>query len=206
MGQDVDGFCAILRAGGHEVFTSSIPVSTPRSADLAEPAQAEVLRLYRALGGPQDAPMLRPGPWDIWADGVLIELDEQLHFNRYRAMTLESSAYEQLTLFPLDRYRLFCQEREAVCLKHGASQGRWMNQSTDNHFGPSGPRGDLSAAGSSRWKQRALYDFMKDVGVQAVPMARIAIWDVIPGTSGLTIEAATAARSGPSWLQSCGRW
>jgi hypothetical protein len=32
---------------------------------------------------------------------------------------------------------------------------------------------------------------MKDVRVHAVPMARIAIWDVIPGTSGLTIEAAT---------------
>lgn len=191
MGQDVDGFCAILRAGGHEVSTSSIPASAPRLADLSNAAQREALRVYRALGGKQPAPQLRPGSWDVLVDGVLVEFDEQLHFNRYRAFTLKSPLYEKLSRVPLEAYRGFCQDYEAICLKHGASQGRWMNPSTEGHFGPSAVRGDLSGNGSSRWKQRALYDFMKDVAPQQLPTARVAIWDRVPGAGELTVEAAT---------------
>lgn len=197
MGQDVDGFCAILRAAGHEVRTSDIPASSPRLSDLEPPAQSEALRLYREFGGSHGAPQLRPGPWDIWVDGVLVELDEQLHFNRYRQLTLASPVYGGLSWFPLDTYRQFCRRHEPVCLKHGASQGRWMNPSTERHFGPSGARGDLSGSGSSRWKQRALYDFMKDVALHPLPMARVAIWDVIPGLDGLTVESAVHGAVGP---------
>jgi hypothetical protein len=191
VGQDVNGFCAIMRAAGHDVTVASIPVSSPRLEDLRESARAETLRLYRALGGGHDSPKLSPGPWDIVVDKVIVELDEELHFNRYRRLTLESPSYSAVPAFPMDLYRRFCTDHEAVCLKHGSSQGRWMNPSTEGHFGPSGPRGDLSGAGASRWRQRALYDFMKDVAPHPLPMARIAIWDVIPGTSGVTVGAAT---------------
>ena len=70
-------------------------------------------------------------------------------------------------------------------------QGRWLNNSTEGHFGPSGPRGDLSGNGSSRWKQRALYDFMKDITQldrQRPRLARIGIWDKLPGLPGMTVE------------------
>jgi len=40
----------------------------------------------------QDAPTFRPGGWDLPFRGpLLVELDEELHFNCYRATTLEAS-------------------------------------------------------------------------------------------------------------------
>lgn len=121
----------------------------------------------------------------------MVELDEQLHFNRYRAITLGAFAYTSLPRFPVLAYQQFCETKESACLKSGSGQGRWLNNSTEGHFGPSGPRGDLSGSGSSRWKQRALYDFMKDVtqlGGQGPMLARIAIWDTLPGLAGVTVE------------------
>jgi hypothetical protein len=36
-------------------------------------------------------PPLRPGAWDlVFADGLVVELDEELHFNRYRAQSLQN--------------------------------------------------------------------------------------------------------------------
>ena len=199
MGQDVDGFCRILRAAGHEVANKGIPEPTPRLEDLCAESQAETLRLYRALGGQIESPALRPGAWDIRVDGVLIELDEELHFNRYRLVTLHSVSYERLVWFPADAYQMLCQEYETDCLANGRSQKRWMNDSTERHFGPSSARGDLSGNGSSRWKQRALYDFMKDVSVlrsEAPALARISIWEPLPDASGLTVGAVVNGASG----------
>ena len=193
MGKDVNGFCTILRAAGHVVQTERITAARPSADELAEPARQEVLELYRALGGKRPELALRPGPWDIFVDGVLIELDEQLHFNEYRAVTLASPWYAEMPWFPLTDYRRFCIDHAMDCLAHGRAQGRWMNPSTEKHFGPSAPRGDLSSNGSSRWKQRALYDFIKDVAGLVgglPPLARISIWDAVPGTDGRTIEAA----------------
>jgi hypothetical protein len=191
MGKDVEGFCAILRAAGHTVLTKGITTPRPRVDDLSDGAAAEVAGLYHELGGRKELSSLTPGPWDILVDGVLVELDEQLHFNRYRALTLGGSSYNGISRFPLAAYRIFCATREDVCLKHGKGQGRWINSSTEAHFGPAGPRGDLSGNGSPRWKQRALYDLIKDLtqfNRDAAPLARIAIWDSLPGVPSTTVE------------------
>lgn len=193
MGQDVDGLCAILQAAGHEVITKGIVAALPRLDALSDSAAAEVLAVYRKLGGQLESPALRPGAWDLTVDGILVELDEQLHFNRYRATTLEAPTYATLSRFPLTAYRAFSAAKEPDCLRLGSGQGRWMNTSTEAHFGPCGPRGDLSGNGSSRWKQRALYDFMKDLtqlDPDAPPLARITIWDPLPGLPGVTVEKA----------------
>ena len=89
MGRDVDGLVALLRLGGHEVRTTGIDHPAPRLEHLPVTARSDVPDTYRALGGLQTAPELRPGSWDLLVDGVLVELDEQLHFNRYRALTLQ---------------------------------------------------------------------------------------------------------------------
>jgi hypothetical protein len=193
MGQDVNGFCAILREAGHTVLTTGIVTPRPRVDDLPEDAAAEGVGLYRELGGCKEPGSLRPGAWDVLVDGVLVELDEQLHFNRYRVLTLQAKSYNHLSRFPLAGYRSFCATREDVCLKHGKGQGRWTNPSTEAHFGPAGPRGDLSGNGSPRWKQRAVYDLIKDLtqlDPGAAPLARIAIWDQLPGLPGLTVGDA----------------
>jgi hypothetical protein len=193
MGQDVDGFCAILREAGHTVLTKGITTPRPRIDDLPKDVAAEVAELYRELGGRREPDSLKPGAWDVLVDGVLVELDEQLHFNRYRALTLQGKSYNGASRFPLAAYRSFCATREDVCLKHGKGQGRWINPSTEAHFGSASPRGNLSGNGSPRWKQRAVYDFMKDLtqlNADAAPLARIAIWDPLPGLPGLIVDDA----------------
>jgi hypothetical protein len=76
-------------------------------------------------------------------------------------------------------------------MKHGRGQRRWTNTSTEAHFGSANSRGDLSGNGSPRWKQRAVYDLMKDLtqlNPGAAPLARIAIWDPLPGLPETTVE------------------
>lgn len=51
MGADSDGLCALLRLGGHSVWTTGIRHQPPRMSDLADDARTEVLDLYRRLGG-----------------------------------------------------------------------------------------------------------------------------------------------------------
>jgi hypothetical protein len=193
MGQDVDGFCAILRAAGYTVLSKEIPFSAPRLGDLPGDDADGVLAVYRELGGVQQAPRLAPGSWDLLVHDVLVELDEQLHFNRYRAITLDSPSYRKLPLFPVETYRTFCSAKEPACLKAGTGQKRWTSESTEAQFGPCAERGDLSGGGAPRWKQRAIYDLMKDLTQlepDAPALARISIWDRLPGQPGVTVEAA----------------
>lgn len=139
----------------------------------------ELLALYRQLGGILEEPVLRPGSWDVVLAGPLvIELDEELHFNRYRALTLTASWAQDL---PWSQpYRQFCTEYEDECLAAGAWGKRWTNASSARMFA-GGPAGDLESDGAPRWKQRALYDVMKDAtpGELGVRMARLSIYDQV---------------------------
>ena len=157
-------------------------LSSPSRADLLHSKQADVVdAVYRGLGGRLSAPEVNLGPWDIEFEGVAVELDEHLHFNRYRAMTLESSAYQDLPRFPLELYRSHCVHYEDACLKAGGHGRKWSNGSCERQFGPSAPCKDLGGGGAPRWKQRAFYDFVKDLSplIIGVPVVRIAVWDEI---------------------------
>jgi hypothetical protein len=44
----------------------------------------EALNLYRRLGGIHDVPPVHPGAWNIACGDLVIEVDEERHFNRYR--------------------------------------------------------------------------------------------------------------------------
>ena len=78
---------AALLEAGFDVAAQGSPA--PRLDVLPADLCAAVVALYRELGGQQEQPVLRPGGWDLaLAGGVVIELDEELHFNRYRARTL----------------------------------------------------------------------------------------------------------------------
>jgi hypothetical protein len=157
----------------------------PTADKLPRPAGAEhhdeLLALYRQLGGRIDVPTWRPGGWDLTFDGrLLVELDEQLHFNRYRALTLQSSWSTDLPWTAA--YRTYCTVHEARCLKDGCSQQRWTNPSCARNFS-GGPAGDLDA-GAPRWKQRAFYDAMKDTlptSGLALTFARVSIYDTVNG-------------------------
>jgi len=153
---------------------SFIDVSTSRYADT-------VMGIYRALGGGLDAFPLNLRAWDIEFDGLAVELDEQLHFNRFRAATLKSSVYAELPAFPLAAYQTYCSDREDACIRAGRHGGKWTSNSSEKQFGPSPPRGDFDGSGPARWRQRAFYDFVKDLAplIIRVPVVRIAIWDKV---------------------------
>ena len=136
----------------------------------------EICNIYKALGGVLDTPPVNPGAWDIDTPSFIIELDEENHFNRYRAITLDAPLYQNFKNFDVKEYRKYCRSYESKCPK---TQGRWSKPSADVQFGASGPEGDFSGNGPSRWKQRAFYDYLKDVFsvLTGIPVIRISIYD-----------------------------
>jgi hypothetical protein len=180
----------LLRAG----LQPAAPPPTPRLGDIA-PLGDEIVALYEVLGGARAKPDLRPGGWDLaFEDGLVVELDEELHFNRYRAATLEPAWTESLPW--REDYRRSCIEHEGACLAAAVWGKRWTNPSCDRLFGEGGAPGDLSGAGAPRWKQRALYDAMKDAAaaIGAVQLARVATVDVVNGVLlGAALEGKAEA-------------
>ncbi|NKX55767.1 hypothetical protein HGG74_14710 [Arthrobacter sp. E918] len=119
-------------------------------------------------------------------DGQLyLQLDGPLHFNRYRAVTLETEWARQLPWAAA--YRDYCRQHEDGCLENGGGEGgQWTSPEAEAMFGPPGEPGTLTGRGSPCWKQRALYDAVRDAcGLHAdgVRLARISIYDTVAGVS-----------------------
>ena len=169
----------------------------PRLNALAPGTAADVLDLYRTLGGTQNEPALRPGSWDLaCADGLVIELDEELHFNRYRAVTL-GAPWAAATPWTAE-YLELCREEESACLAAATWGKRWTNPSCERLFGPGDPPGNLGQGGAPRWKQRALYDAMKDAAAadsSDIRLARLATHDDL---DGVTLGAVLEGRAEPN--------
>jgi hypothetical protein len=157
-----------------------------------------MLGLFKALGGSDEPPRPRPGTWDLAFHGdLVVELDEELHFNRYRAQTLCSSLAQNLP-WRAD-YLRYCRDEEPACISAGSWGKRWTNDSCVRMFGPAGRPGDLPGAGAPRWKQRAFYDAIKDTVVLtscALRLSRVAVYDVVDGQQlGTVLEGATVDAS-----------
>jgi hypothetical protein len=163
------------------------PVRPPAPRlDAMDPGSAErVLELYRALGGEVESfAVFRPGVWDIvLTDGLIVELDEEQHFNRYRHTTLDVPWADALPW--AGDYRRYSVEHEDAALKKAKRGGYWASPSTEAMFGAADAPGALGPSGSPRWKQRALYDAMRDVlaASGAVRLARVAVWDELGDTT-----------------------
>ena len=143
---------------------------------------AEICDVYKALGGIMDSPKLSPGSWDIITRDFIIELDEENHFNRYRAITLDAPLYRDYRNFSVKSYRKYCDLFEPYCR---TDNGFWRKDSSDNQYGASNRNGDLSGNGSSRWRQRAFYDYLRDAYsvVTGLPVYRISIYEKFGDTT-----------------------
>jgi len=141
----------------------------------------EVKNVYKNLGGILSEIPINLRKWDIEIDGIAFELDEQLHFNRYRNITLQSNIYEQLPKFPLSSYVTYCKYYEEACISAGSYGGKWSNDSCEKQFGKASSLKNFNGVGAPRWKQRAFYDFVKDLTnlLFNIPLVRISIHDVI---------------------------
>lgn len=141
---------------------------------------SEVESMYKELGGILGEPPLTFGSWDISTPEFILELDEENHFNRYRLQTLNSNIYQMINGFRLDEYMRFCTLYESGSRKHG---GFWKNNSSEKLFVKSDDNGCLDGAGSSRWRQRAFYDFLRDVTglIMEIPVIRLSIYQTFKG-------------------------
>lgn len=164
-------------------------ITSSYNEEIAEIYKSECTNQARdkGLGGVLDDYPRGFKKWDISARDILtegrfhIELDEEQHFNRYRRITLMSCFYQKENVFSpeqLGQYKQFCEKFEGRCRHDGKF---WSNPSADEQFGMASPRGDFSGNGSSRWKQRAFYDFLKDITqlTEKTPLIRISIYDTI---------------------------
>ena len=172
----------LLSQAGYTIAPARPPA--PRAADLSPESLQRIDDIYRTLGGKAPSPAdFRPGPWDLaLREGLVVELDEELHFNRYRRSTLEASWTRELPW--RDDYLTFTAAYEPACLAAARWGKRWTNTSCERLFGAGGPPGVFTSVGAPRWKQRALYDAMKDIAVlgnQHLQLARLATVDDIGG-------------------------
>ncbi len=139
----------------------------------------EVSEVFFKLGGISNNIKIYHGKWDICKQGFVIELDEQRHFNRYRLETLYSKLYSIAKFEWYQKYIIYCTEYEDKCLSAARYGGNWTNNSCETMFGKSSEYGVLDGNGPSRWKQRAFYDYLKDVNayINNFKILRISIWD-----------------------------
>lgn len=172
---------SVLRTSGFDLCREK--PRAPRLEAFDGDVCAEIIGLYRDLGGTLDSPRLLPGQWDmaIREPSVVLELDEELHFNRYRSLTMAATWARELPW--ATPYIEYCDAHEDECQRAGSWGGRWTNDSCERMFGRPGEQGDLESPGSPRWKQRAIYDAMKDAYATAgnIKVARLAVHDEIQG-------------------------
>lgn len=156
----------------------------PRTSALTASLRSDICAWLVDFGGRTDAlDRLRPGSWDlVFDDGLVVELDEELHFNRYRARTLQAPWAQGLPWTA--PYLRYCSDDEAACLAAAKWGKRWTNPSCERLFGVAAPAGSFEGNGAPRWKQRALYDAIKDafaLSQQEYRLARVAVYDDIEG-------------------------
>ncbi len=93
-------------------------------------------------------------------------------------------------------------QKDPQCLSAGSWGKRWSTPSCEAMFGAAGPAGNLGSRGAPRWKQRALYDAIKDayaLSHQECGVARVSVYDQISGTTlGQVLEGRSAVEPTPS--------
>jgi hypothetical protein len=165
----------ILVASGLRI---AIPPTRRPIGDLPSSKRGILRQLFVGFGGVEGTlSSCVPGGWDMAFDGgLVVELDEEQHFNRYRLESLELTPSGERPW--ADAYVDFSRGREVDCMKKAGRGGYWTNTSAERLFGLADPPGVFGAHGSPRWKQRALYDTAKDL-TPGVRLARIAAHDRI---------------------------
>lgn len=153
-----------------------------RAEDLSDTQLKNIEAIYKKLGGVLEKPPINYGKYDIILKDKVVEVDEENHFNRYREITLTSPFYKSHKGFDTSAYKSYCHLYESKCRSYGKF---WSSPSTEKQFGKAGTNGDFSNGGSSRWKQRAYYDFIKDhlKEVYNIPVIRLSIYDQLNGVT-----------------------
>jgi hypothetical protein len=150
------------------------------TAVLDEARQLGFEQLFRELGGLEEANgVFTAGDWDLADDeGLFLEFDEASHFHRYRAQSLSLPWSEQLPW--TNDYRRYCANFETKA----RVDRRFWTGTAEKQFGTASPKRDFTGNGGPRWKQRALYDAVRDavaLHTDGIGLIRVSIYDEING-------------------------
>jgi len=147
------------------------------------PESIEILETFELLGGKTSTPIWQNLLPVFYFENLIICLDDETAFNRYRKITLQSSVYSHLKIrFNKFNYTRFCRSKESECLKSARTGNDWNNNALVSVFGESDPQGQLYDNGSNVWKNKAFSDFMLDCIPLFYPnftIVRISVWDEI---------------------------
>lgn len=157
------------------------PISKPSKPDFDKSIIIEDIdKIYRALGGVLEEAPSRFRGWDAEIKGFAFMIDDERHFNRYRLETLNSELYKKIK-FPMKEYKEYCKKYENICLRAATWSEKWSSYGSVKQFGEAGIEGKIDGAGAPKWKQRAYYDFVRDVTplITDYKVVRFSIWDSI---------------------------
>ena len=141
----------ILREGGAEYEWQPELELVPKYLD--EKGKGWLKEILSELMGNGSFPLLEKLKFDFKIGRQLILWDDELHFHRYRLITLKSSLYEELNFPFLESYKRLCRTYEKEALKSGMPQRIWNGPAVATSiFGPASEPGDFSGNGASGWK------------------------------------------------------
>ncbi|MBN3582223.1 hypothetical protein JYB64_07470 [Algoriphagus aestuarii] len=120
--------------------------------------------IYSDLGGINTSPLLRKLKFDFKINRTLIQYDDELHFNRYRLISLRSEFYTENNVPFLEAHKRLCRTFEKDCLKAGMQHRIWNGPPVAKHsFGESNDPGDFTGNGAVGWKLLAYNDAQMDI-------------------------------------------
>jgi hypothetical protein len=138
--------------------------------------------IFKKLGGKGNFQELLMPDWDIELEGgIAVCLDETLHFNRYRLLTLQSEFYQKIPNFPTESYMRACRTYEQECLKSGTLGNTWTSPYSEKLFGKAESLKTLEGNGAPRWKLLAFTDVWQDLSFLFLPIKvmRLSVWEQI---------------------------
>lgn len=150
------------------------------TSDLGAAQQRAFAPAFSDLGGLEEARgVFTAGDWDLADDdGMFLEFDEASHFHRYRALTLTMPWSVQLPW--AEDYHGYCANYEGKA----RVDRRFWTWPAEKQFGTASPKRDFTGNGGPRWKQRALYDAVRDavaLHTDGIGLIRISVYDKIDG-------------------------
>ncbi|MEN2283027.1 hypothetical protein AAGF08_12870 [Algoriphagus sp. SE2] len=120
--------------------------------------------IYEDLGGIGDIPLLNKLNFDFKIKRNLILYDDEIHFNRYRLISLRSDFYKEFNFSFYEAYKRLCRTYEKDCLKVGLQERLWNGPPIGKHsFGEPNEIGDFSGTGATGWKLLAYNDAQIDM-------------------------------------------
>jgi hypothetical protein len=152
----------ILREGQVE-YESNFDLEVNPSF-LNQKGKAWLQQIYDELGGIGNLPLLEKLKFDFKLNRNLFVYNDELHFNRYRLITLRSDLYSEFNFQFTEGVKRVSRTFEKECLKVGMQERIWNGSPFSKVcFGKASEAADFTRNGSPGWKLTAYNDAQMDL-------------------------------------------